>query len=66
MAPGVDILAGYSKLISITGSPNVNVYDIISGTSMACPHVTGAAAHVKIFHPDWSLAAIKSALMTTS
>ena len=67
-APGDDILAGYSKLVSITSEGVDNrysVFNILSGTSMACPHVAGAAAYVKSFHPDWSAAAIKSALMTT-
>jgi len=67
-APGVDILAAYSKLTSLTGyrEDNRHVgFNILSGTSMSCPHVTAAAAYVKSFHPDWSPAAIKSALMTT-
>ncbi|KAJ4832193.1 hypothetical protein Tsubulata_009018 [Turnera subulata] len=69
VAPGVDILAAYSKLATVTGSEVDNrfdVYNIISGTSMSCPHVAGAAAYVKSFHPDWSPSAIKSALMTTA
>ncbi|XP_003537051.4 subtilisin-like protease SBT4.15 [Glycine max] len=68
-APGVDILAGYSKLATLTGDPadnRRNVFNILSGTSMACPHAASAAAYVKSFHPDWSPAAIKSALMTTA
>lgn len=67
-APGLDILAAYSKLVSITGQPGDNriaPFNILSGTSMACPHAAGAAAYVKSFHPNWSPAAIKSALMTT-
>ncbi|KAL2345205.1 hypothetical protein Fmac_006490 [Flemingia macrophylla] len=69
VAPGVDILAAYSKLATLTGYHQDNRYDvfnIISGTSMACPHATAAAAYVKSFHPDWTPAAIKSALMTTA
>ncbi|MED6151312.1 hypothetical protein PIB30_081305 [Stylosanthes scabra] len=68
-APGQDILAAYSRLNTITGYPEDtrhDVYNIISGTSMASPHAVGAAAYVKSFHPDWSPAAIKSALMTTA
>ncbi|KAF8397397.1 hypothetical protein HHK36_016310 [Tetracentron sinense] len=68
-APGVEILAAWSPV----GSPtNVSAdtrsvkFNIFSGTSVACPHATGAAAYVKTFHPDWSPAAIKSALMTTA
>ncbi|KAJ0027964.1 hypothetical protein Pint_35929 [Pistacia integerrima] len=68
-APGIDILAAYSQLVSITGQPmdkRVAPFNIISGTSMACPHAAAASGYVKSFHPDWSPAAIKSALMTTA
>ncbi|KAK1384910.1 Cucumisin [Heracleum sosnowskyi] len=68
-APGVDILAAWSPVappsIYYADTRSVN-YNIISGTSMSCPHAAGAAAHVKAVHPDWSPAAIKSALMTTA
>lgn len=63
-APGVNILAAYTKLATVTGEEGdtrVVKYNIQSGTSMACPHVSGAAAYVKSFHPNWSPAAIKSA-----
>ncbi|KAL8093530.1 hypothetical protein AgCh_035415 [Apium graveolens] len=68
-APGVEIVASWSEATSvtgITGDKRVVPYNIISGTSMSCPHATGAAAYVKSFHPTWSPAAIKSALMTTA
>lgn len=67
-APGLNILAAYTKLNSITGlskDKRFSAFNVMSGTSMACPHVTAAAAYVKSFHPDWSPAGIKSALMTT-
>lgn len=67
-APGVDILAAYTLLKSLTGlkgDTQHSKFTIMSGTSMACPHVAGVAAYVKSFHPSWSAAAIKSAIMTT-
>eukprot|EP01018_Ginkgo_biloba_P040199 Gb_37570 [translate_table: standard] len=68
-APGIDIFAAWSNVSSVSQPPEdkrfVN-FNIMSGTSMACPHAAGAAAYIKSFHPDWSPAAIKSALMTTA
>nr|XP_017239906.1 PREDICTED: cucumisin-like [Daucus carota subsp. sativus] len=67
-APGVDILAAWSSVspVSRVKSDQRRVpYNIISGTSMACPHATGVAAYIKSFHPSWSPAAIKSAIITT-
>ncbi|XP_073111214.1 cucumisin [Elaeis guineensis] len=68
-APGVDILASWSPVAppSIYYDDPLRVnYNVISGTSMSCPHVSGAAAYIKSVHPNWSPAAIKSALMTTA
>lgn len=59
-APGLNILAAWSPAI---GKMNFN---ILSGTSMACPHVTGIVALIKAVHPSWSPSAIKSAIMTTA
>ncbi|XP_022977720.1 subtilisin-like protease SBT4.14 [Cucurbita maxima] len=68
-APGVDILAGYTPLKSLTGQEGdtqFSKFTLMSGTSMACPHVAAAAAYVKSFHPLWSPGAIRSALITTA
>lgn len=68
-APGVNILAAWTPVTgpSLLRSDNRSVlFNIISGTSMSCPHVSGLAALLKSVHKDWSPAAIKSALMTTS
>ncbi|KAJ9684393.1 hypothetical protein PVL29_016718 [Vitis rotundifolia] len=68
-APGVHILAAWPPISPISGVQSDNravLYNMQSGTSMACPHATGAAAYIKSFHPTWSPAAIKSALMTTA
>ncbi|KAM7257860.1 hypothetical protein ACFE04_013601 [Oxalis oulophora] len=68
-APGVDILAAWSPVSSVTGLKGDNRFpnfNIISGTSMSCPHATAVAAYVKSYNPTWSPAAIKSAIMTTA
>ncbi|XP_071715175.1 subtilisin-like protease SBT5.6 [Rutidosis leptorrhynchoides] len=68
-APGLNILAAWTEGNSptkIATDPRRVKYNILSGTSMACPHVAAAAALLKAIHPDWSSAAIKSALITSA
>lgn len=68
MAPGVAILAAMipkTEEGSVPIGKKVSKFGIKSGTSMACPHVTGAAAFIKSVHPQWSSSMIRSALMTT-
>ncbi|CAA7398485.1 unnamed protein product [Spirodela intermedia] len=69
LAPGVDILAAYSLGVAPTfaeADTRRVAFNIISGTSMACPHVSGVVGLLKMLHPQWSPAAVKSAIMTTA
>ncbi|XP_072978209.1 subtilisin-like protease SBT1.5 [Typha angustifolia] len=69
IAPGLNILAAWPDGVGPAGIPadgRRTEFNILSGTSMACPHVSGLAALLKAAHPEWSPAAIKSALTTTA
>jgi subtilisin family serine protease len=69
IAPGVNILAAWTDAVGPTGldsDSRKTEFNILSGTSMSCPHVSGAAALLKSAHPNWSPAMIRSALMTTA
>ncbi|XP_047093725.1 subtilisin-like protease 4 [Lolium rigidum] len=67
--PGMNILAAWAPSESHTEFSDGDVglsFFVESGTSMSTPHLSGIAALLKGLHPDWSPAAIKSAIMTTS
>lgn len=60
-APGVAVLAGVSPI----GSGG-DQFGMMSGTSMAAPHVAGFGALILARNPNWSPATVKSAMMTTA
>lgn len=64
-APGVSIVAGRADGTSM-GTPVGEYYTTASGTSMATPHVSGAAALLAQQHPDWDGAQLKAALVAST
>ncbi|MER5358368.1 S8 family serine peptidase [Streptomyces sp. NPDC002785] len=59
-APGVGISA------AAAGGRGTYAYQTMSGTSMATPHVAGAAAIVRQAHPDWTAQQVKASLVSSA
>ncbi|MFM9699217.1 S8 family peptidase [Streptomyces europaeiscabiei] len=64
-APGVGIVAAKAAK-GVEGTPAIPGYVSMSGTSMATPHVAGAAAVLAQRHPDWTAERIKQALTSST
>ncbi|CAN8325478.1 unnamed protein product [Cochlearia groenlandica] len=61
VAPGMMVLGAQSP-----NNIEKTEYDLTQGTSFATPVVAGIVVLLKALHPDWSPAALKSAIMTTA
>ncbi|HVS85682.1 MAG TPA: S8 family serine peptidase [Gaiellaceae bacterium] len=59
-APGGQILSSTLPTVNTSG------FAVFDGTSMATPHVSGAAALLLQLHPTWTPAQVKSALVSTA
>ncbi|WP_406318246.1 S8 family serine peptidase [Streptosporangium sp. NBC_01639] len=64
-APGVGIVAARAEGTSL-GTPVDARYTSLNGTSMATPHVAGAAALLAQRHPDWTAGQLKASLVSTA
>jgi subtilisin family serine protease len=65
-APGTEIYAAYTDEQPFHADPAPSDYTFLTGTSMASPHIAGAAALIKQVNPTWTPAQIQSAMMLTA
>lgn len=65
IGPGISILAAWPTSVE-NNTRTKSTFNVFSGTSMSCHHLSGVVTLIKSAHPEWSPATIKSAIMTTA
>jgi minor extracellular serine protease Vpr len=67
VAPGADVVSAFpAATCDDPERSTVGCWAFLGGTSMATPHVAGAAAVVRGAHPDWTAAEVRSAVTNTA
>ncbi|KAL3519416.1 hypothetical protein ACH5RR_017565 [Cinchona calisaya] len=66
LAPGHQIWAAWSPMSVLSPMLAGYSFALISGTSMATPHIAGIAALIKQKNPSWTPSMIASAMSTTA
>jgi subtilisin family serine protease len=65
VAPGADIISSFPQALC-DPLPDEGCWSFLGGTSMATPHLAGAAAVVRGIHPGWSAAQVRSSIVNTA
>ncbi|CAN1186203.1 Subtilisin-like protease 4 [Linum perenne] len=65
LGPGVHVLAAWSKAVDNNNNNTSSTFNVISGTSMSCPHLSGIAALLKTSHPDCDQQFVEADLFAT-
>ncbi|KAE7995356.1 hypothetical protein FH972_000165 [Carpinus fangiana] len=66
LAPGHQVWAAWSPISALDPMLKGYNFALLSGTSMAAPHIAGIAALIKQYNPFWTPSMIASAISTTA